>query len=229
MNRAVQATSMSFRARLDDAATALQLALDEGQKSALLELVTQLAKWNRTYNLTALRDADQALVHLVFDSLAAVPPLLHWWAGEGGAGLRILDVGSGGGLPGIVLAIALPQAQITCIDAVEKKVAFIRQMAGILGSRNLDALHGRVEDAEPLNCNIVISRAFASLADFARLAGRHIADGGRLVGMKGKNPVQEIAELESQGDWTACETQTLSVPELQAERCLVWMQRRETT
>lgn len=229
MNNAVRASSVSFRARLDDAATALQLTLDDGQKSALLELVAQLVKWNRTYNLTALRDADQALVHHVFDSLAAVPPLLLWWVGRRGAGLRILDVGSGGGLPGIVLAIALPQAQITCIDAVEKKVSFIRQMAGILGLRNLDARHGRVEDTDPLDCNIVISRAFASLADFARLAGRHVADGGRLVGMKGKNPVQEIAALALQGEWTACETQTLSVPELQAERCLVWMQRRETT
>ena len=229
MNSAVQASLESFPARLDDAATALQLTLDEGQKSALLELVAQLVKWNRTYNLTALRDADQALVHHVFDSLAAVPPVLHSGASQHGAGLRILDVGSGGGLPGIVLAIALPQAQVTCIDAVEKKVAFIRQMAGVLGLRNLNARHGRVEDTEALDCNIVISRAFASLADFARLAGRHVAEGGRLVGMKGKNPVQEIAALELHGEWTARETQTLSVPELQAERCLVWMQRRETT
>ena len=94
MNSAVQASLESFSARLDDAATALQLTLDEGQKSALLELVAQLVKWNRTYNLTALRDADQALVHHVFDSLAAVPPLMHWWAGQRGADLRILDVGS---------------------------------------------------------------------------------------------------------------------------------------
>ena len=229
MNHAVHASSVRFQARLDDAASLLRLSLDEGQKAALLELVAQLVKWNRTYNLTALRDADQALVHHVFDSLAAVPPLLDWSSGQRDAALRILDVGSGGGLPGIVLAIALPQAQVICIDAVEKKVAFIRQMAGILALRNLDARHGRVEDTEPLDCNIVISRAFASLADFARLAGRHVAVGGRLLGMKGKNPVQEIAAMELPGEWTVRKTQTLSVPELQAERCLVWMQRREPT
>ena len=207
----------------------MHLPLDERQKSALLELVAQLVKWNRTYNLTALRDADQALVNHVFDSLAVVSPLTHGRSDSDGTGLRILDVGSGAGLPGIVLAIALPQAQITCIDAVEKKIAFIRQMAGVLGLHNLDARHDRVEDVGPLDCNIVISRAFASLADFARLAGRHVAANGSLVAMKGKKPVDEIAALEQQGEWIACDTQTLTVPELHAERCLVWMQRRETT
>ena len=228
MTRVNPVADSDMRARLERAAAVLQLSLSDEQTSALLELVSQLAKWNRTYNLTALRDAGQALVHHVFDSLAAVPPLLHWGAGQAGGKLRILDVGSGGGLPGIVLAIAMPEAQITCVDAVEKKVSFIRQMAGVLGLRNLEARHTRIEDVEPLGCDIVISRAFASLEVFARLAGRHVALNGRLVGMKGKFPDQEIAELERETDWVAHDTQPLSVPELQAERCLVWMNRRET-
>jgi 16S rRNA (guanine527-N7)-methyltransferase len=206
----------------------LQLSLSDKQTTALLELVSQLSKWNRTYNLTALRDAGQALVHHVFDSLAAVPPLQRWWSHEGRGPLRILDVGSGGGLPGIVLAIALPEAHIICVDAVDKKVSFIRQMAGVLGLNNLEARHTRIEDVEPLGCDIVISRAFASLGDFARLAGRHVTPAGWLVGMKGKIPEQEIAELAGHSDWIARETQLLSVPELEAERCLVWMNRRET-
>ena len=228
MKSATPPVSQDFHARLERAASELGLPLFDGQNSALLDLVTQLVKWNHTYNLTALRSAGQALVNHVFDSLAAVPPLQRWWERQGRPGLRILDVGSGGGLPGIVLAIALPQAQVTCVDAVEKKVAFIRQMAGVLGLRNLDARHVRVEEAEPLECDIVISRAFASLEDFARLAGHHVTTDGCLVAMKGKDPGQEIDALESQGEWIARETQPLSVPELQAERCLVWMQRRET-
>ena len=228
MNRAKPAANPDFCARLERAADMLQLSLSDEQTGALLELVSQLSKWNRTYNLTALRDAGQALVHHVFDSLAAVPPLQRWWSREGRAPCRILDVGSGGGLPGIVLAIALPEAHIICVDAVDKKVSFIRQMAGVLGLRNLEARHTRIEDLEPLGCDIVISRAFASLADFARLAGKHVTTAGWLVGMKGKIPDQEIAELEDQTDWIARETQLLSVPELQAERCLVWMNRRET-
>src|SRR5690606_15724272 len=105
------------------------------------------------------------------------------------------DVGSGAGLPGVVLAIMRPEWQVHCVDAVEKKMAFVRQVSGVLRLRNLQAHHQRVESMPPFQANIVVSRAFASLADFATLAGRHVAAEGHLVAMKGRDPEEEAEDL----------------------------------
>ena len=162
----------------------------------LLGYLAQMQRWNRTYNLTAIRDPQQMLIQHLFDSLSVVAPLS---AALGEAPARIYDVGSGGGLPGVVLAIMRPHWSVTCIDAVEKKTAFVRQMSGALALPNLQARHARIETLEPGECNIVTSRAFASLDDFAELAGRHVRNDGTLVAMKGKVPDDEIQALHARG------------------------------
>ncbi|SAH80710.1 glucose inhibited division protein B [Bordetella ansorpii] len=201
-----------------------QMALDvlPQQLDTLLRYVAQLQRWNRTYNLTAIRDGEQMLVHHVFDSLAVVRPL----AGVLGEQATIMDVGSGGGLPGVVLATLQPGWQVTCVDAVDKKMAFVRQMSGSLGLPNLQARHARIEALEPAGCDMVVSRAFASLEDFAAWSGRHVREDGDLVAMKGKTPDAEIDALHAQGVWQVQRIEPLTVPELDAQRCLIWMRRR---
>ncbi len=216
----------SLDKRLDAACQALNVTLNLEQKASLLEYVAQLCKWNRTYNLTAIRDTNQVLVSHLFDSLSVISPLQHWCDENKCQEPKILDVGSGGGLPGVVMAIALPHATVTCVDAVDKKITFIRQMAGVLKLNNLTAVHARVESISEMESDIVISRAFASLDDFATLSGKHVAKFGCLVAMKGKFPSDEINALHQRAEWTAQHVQTLNVPELEAQRCLVWMQRK---
>jgi len=208
--------------RLAQACRQLALEVDAAQRDQLLRYVAQLQRWNRTYNLTAIRDGEQMLVHHVFDSLSVVRPL----EAVLGARATILDVGSGGGLPGVILAALRPAWQITCVDAVDKKMAFVRQMSGALGLSNLQARHARIESLEPAACDAVISRAFASLADFAAWSGRHVREGGNLVAMKGKTPDAEIDALHAQGEWQVQQIEPLCVPELDAQRCLIWMRRR---
>ena len=137
----------------------------------------------------------------------------------------VYDIGSGAGLPGVVLAIACPDWQVCCIDAVEKKVAFVRQMIGALSLPNLSVCHARAEQMAPGNCDVVISRAFASLDDFARLAGRHAGISGTLVAMKGKVPEDEIQAVHAHGQWKIDRIEPIAVPQLSAQRCLVWMRR----
>lgn len=211
--------------RLRRAAGQLELQLDDQQFAALLSYLDQLQRWNRTYNLTALRDPDEMLVQHVFDSLSVVRPLQDR-LGHSGKATRVLDVGSGGGLPGVVLAIANPQWNVCCIDAVEKKTAFVRQMVGALNLPNLSARHGRVESLAPMEADAVISRAFASLLDFSNLAGRHVGQEGWLVAMKGREPLEEIESLHNAAAWHVVQIQTLSVPELDAQRCLLWISRQ---
>jgi len=213
-----------FDARLQAAAGMLCLSLDDAQRARLLDFLTQMQRWNKTYNLTALRDPEQMLIQHVFDSLSVVAPFTQALATV--AQPVIVDVGSGGGVPGIVLAVARPDWQICCVDAVEKKTAFIRQMAGVLGLPNLSVRHARIETLIPLEGNLIVSRAFASLVDFVTLAGRHATIDGSLVAMKGRNPQDEIRALPADEPWQVRDVQTLSVPELSAQRCLVWMSRQ---
>jgi 16S rRNA (guanine527-N7)-methyltransferase len=153
-----------------------------------------LARWNAAYNLTALRDPAQMRTHHLADCLAVVEPLRRQLGGATTA--RILDVGSGGGLPGVVLAIAEPAWDVTCVDAVGKKAAFVRQVASELGVPNLRAEHGRIEAMKGVSFDVITSRAFASLADFAGLT-RHLLRpvGGVWMAMKGKPPQDEIVAL----------------------------------
>jgi 16S rRNA (guanine527-N7)-methyltransferase len=179
-----------------------------------------LAKWNAAYNLTAVREPAQMRSQHLADSLAVVAPLRRE-LGEARSA-RILDVGSGAGLPGVVLAIAEPGWDVTCVDAVGKKSAFIRQAAGELGLSNLHAVHARVETLEAATpFDAITARAFASLDDFTRLTRHLLAKRGIWMAMKGKHPDDEIASLPP--DVTTLRVEPLEVPGLDAERCLVWM------
>lgn len=204
-------------------AAALQLELDDGQIAALAAYLDLLQRWNATYNLTAVRDPAEMLTQHLADCLSVVPALAQWLAGHPGAG-RLLDVGSGGGLPGVVLAVTLPQLQVTCVDTVGKKAAFIRQVALERRLANLEALHGRVEALRDRGFDLVVSRAFASLADFVRLTERCLKPHGVWVAMKGKRPADEIAQVPTGID--VFHVEPLHVPGLDADRCLVWMRRQ---
>ncbi|CAM4195049.1 16S rRNA (guanine(527)-N(7))-methyltransferase RsmG [Bordetella muralis] len=221
------ASEATLAQRLTQACDSLGLPITAAQTEQLLTYLAQMQRWNRTYNLTAIRDPEQMLVQHLFDSLSVVNPLANTL--DPAAMTKVYDIGSGGGLPGVVLAIMLPSWQISCVDAVEKKMAFVRQMSGVLSLSNLRAVHGRVEALAPAQCDVVISRAFASLNDFASLAGRHVRNDGTLVGMKGKVPEDEIQALHQQGEWHVEHIQALQVPQLDAQRCLIWMRRSQGT
>ncbi|MDP9045081.1 MAG: 16S rRNA (guanine(527)-N(7))-methyltransferase RsmG [Pseudomonadota bacterium] len=196
----------------------LQIVLAEDQKRSLLDYLDLLQRWNSTYNLTAVREPAQMLTHHLADCLAIIGPLQR----ECGMGaFRLLDVGSGGGLPGAVIAMVLPQVEVTCIDSVGKKAAFIRQVAGELKLRNLRAIHSRVEELETSSFDVIGSRAFASLSDFIRVTRTHLALNGTWMAMKGKVPTVELSELPADVD--VFHVEQLRVPALNAERCIVWM------
>lgn len=214
--------------RLEAAARALGLDISAEQRDALLGYLDQLQRWNRTYNLTAVRDPEQMLIQHVFDSLAVLPPILETLDKNTVDNIAVVDVGSGAGLPGVVMAIMQPGWSVHCVDAVEKKMAFVRQVAGALRLPKLQAVHRRIETIAPYQANIVVSRAFASLVDFAGLAGRHVAPGGYLLAMKGREPIEEVDALQRETDWCVSRIQSLSVPELNAQRCLVWMSHQGT-
>jgi len=225
---ATATTETSTNERLAHALKVLDTPATSHQQATLLRYLSELLRWNKTYNLTAIRDPDQALVHHIFDSLSLVDPILKELVLYPAKLSTIVDVGSGGGLPGVILAIMLPSVQVTCVDAVEKKSIFVRQMASVLDLPNLTAQHARIETLEPLHSAIVTSRAFASLEDFAQFAGRHVREGGVLLAMKGRPPTEEINALQALTSWTAYKVQPLIVPELESQRCLVWMQRKGT-
>lgn len=196
---------------------ALNLTLTEAQQAQLLAYLDRLAKWNRVYNLTALREPGEMLTHHLLDSLAMIAPLRRHSAGRP---LRVLDVGSGGGLPGVVVAVCCPELQVDCVDTVGKKAAFIQQVAGALGLANLRGVHARVESLTQ-RYDIVVSRAFASLHDFTTWSRQTLGEQGVWLAMKGKLPTEELAALPT--DVTAFHVEPLTVPGLDAERCLVWL------
>ncbi|SDM11424.1 16S rRNA m(7)G-527 methyltransferase [Oryzisolibacter propanilivorax] len=205
-------------------AEALGLQLTESQHTQLLDFLALLQKWNRVYNLTAVRDPREMLTHHLLDSLAAVPPLQrHLQArdlAQPGRAPQLLDVGSGGGLPGVVFAICCPQLQVRCVDTVAKKAAFLQQAAATLRLPNLRGLHARVETLSgPFD--VVSSRAFASLADFTGWSRAALAPQGVWLAMKGRQPDDEIAQLPPEVQ--VFHVEQLQVPGLQAERCIVWL------
>jgi 16S rRNA (guanine527-N7)-methyltransferase len=197
----------------------LGLHLDEPQFAQLLDYLDLLQKWNKVYNLTAVRDPAEMLSHHLLDSLAVIRPLLRE---TGGAPVRLLDVGAGAGLPGVVIAIARPEIAVDCVDAVAKKAAFIQQVAGALQLPNLKGVHARVESLSG-RYDIVCSRAFASLVDFVNWSSSALAEEGVWLAMKGKHPADEISALPHGVE--VFHVEQLRVPGLAAERCIVWMKR----
>jgi 16S rRNA (guanine527-N7)-methyltransferase len=208
---------MSLEPQLRAGAAELGLALDDGQVDKLLQYRALLDKWGKVYNLTAVRDAGEMLTHHLLDSLAIVAPLRRH---TGSIPIRLLDVGSGAGLPGVVVAICCPEIRVDCLDAVAKKAAFVQQAAGTLRLPNLRGVHGRVEQVRDAY-EVVSSRAFASLADFVDGSRAALAPGGTWLAMKGKHPDAEIAALPH--DVSVFHVEQLRVPGLDAERCIVWM------
>jgi 16S rRNA (guanine527-N7)-methyltransferase len=200
---------------------ALLLPVEPRQLDLLLAYLRLLSKWNQVHNLTAIRDPGQMVVQHLLDCLAAVAPIGRDLPADG---VRVLDVGSGAGLPGVVLAVLRPRWSIVCVDAVAKKAMFIRQAAAELSLPNLQAEHARVENFRARSFDRIVSRAFASLGDFARLTRRSLADGGNWVAMKGQVPDTEIAALTA--DVEVFHVEPLEVPGLPARRCLVWMRPR---
>lgn len=203
--------------RLRQAAGQLGLELTAGQVEKLLAYLALIAKWNKVYNLTAVRDPEEMLVQHLFDSLAAVGPLRRQTRGRAA---RVLDVGSGAGLPGVVFAICAPELHVDCVDTVGKKAAFIQQAAGQLQLPNLRGIHDRVENLKG-PYDVVSSRAFASLADFVTWSAGALAGQGVWLAMKGKHPDAEIAALPPTAE--VFHVEQLQVPELSAERCIVWL------
>lgn len=208
-----------MRETLEGAARELGLHLNDTQIDQLLAYLALLQKWNKVYNLTAVRYPAQMLSHHLVDSLSVIAPLQ-----KHGAPRRLMDVGAGGGLPGVVIAICCPGTEVSCVDAVAKKATFIQQVAAELKLPQLHGVHGRVEqlDVEPFG--VITSRAFASLADFTSLTRQHLAEGAVWMAMKGQHPADEIAALPA--DVEVFHVEQLHVPGLDAQRCLVWMRPR---
>ncbi len=199
----------------------LGLSLSAGQTQQLAGYLVLIQKWNKVYNLTALRDPAEMRTHHLLDSLSVVTPL-H--AQTGGRALKVLDVGAGAGLPGVVIAISRPDVDVTCVDTVAKKAAFVQQVAVELRLRNLHGQHARVETLKGGNFDVVCSRAFASLVDFTTWSADALAPGGIWLAMKGKHPADEIAALPPSVE--VFHVEQLTVPGLDAERCIVWMRKK---
>ncbi len=206
---------MSAAVTLADGLARLKLVLSQDTQQKLLDYVALVQKWNKVYNLTAVRDTDKMLTHHLLDSLAVVPYVA--------AAKTILDVGSGAGLPGIPLALALPQAHVTLLDSNQKKTTFLNQAVIELKLQNVTVVCERVEKyTTSQTFDWVVSRAFAELADFVTQAGRLVAPGGTLLAMKGVNPADEIAQLKE--GFKLSGVTPLAVPGLAAERHLVFLQ-----
>ncbi|WP_051975175.1 16S rRNA (guanine(527)-N(7))-methyltransferase RsmG [Cupriavidus necator] len=221
------------RRRLEAGLESIGLALAPAQIDKLFDYLALLRKWNSVYNLTAIRHPDEMLTHHMLDSLAAVPALAEA-ARAAAPGTpawgRVLDVGSGGGMPGLPLAIACPDLSVLMVDIVQKKTAFLTQCRAQLGLANAAAHWGPVEKLEDADGYAVItSRAFAELTDFVNLSGHLLAPHGKLIAMKGVYPQAELDRMEAAGlmtQWQVDAVPRLTVPELDAERHLVVLSRR---
>ena len=209
--------SLNLEEGLRAGVNALGLGLSDEQIRLLLGCVALIQKWNKVYNLTALRDPADMLTHHLLDSLTAIAPLSRHTQGRAA---RVLDVGSGGGLPGVVLAICMPELNVSCVDTVAKKAAFVQQVAASLKLPNLRGIHARVESlTDPYQ--VICSRAFASLPDFVAWSRSALAEGGAWMAMKGKLPQDEMDALPN--DVAVFHVEPLTVPGLDVERCMVWM------
>ncbi len=200
---------------LNDGIDELDLPLWAAQREQLMDYLALMAKWNGVYNLTSLRDPMQMVTHHLLDSLAAVAAF---------AGVKsVLDVGAGGGLPGLVLAIARPDMQVSLIDTVHKKTAFLTQVKAELGLANVTVYTMKVQDLKAGPFEVITSRAFADLSDFVNWSGHLLAEGGRFIALKGTAPAEEQQRLPQ--EWKVQELRPLRVPKLEAERHLVFIER----
>jgi 16S rRNA (guanine527-N7)-methyltransferase len=236
----------SLRPPLQAAAQTLGLALSEQQLDQLLAYLDLIQKWNKVYNLTAVREPQAMLTQHLVDSLSLLPALRRHVAGivaspspgrsqegldplggapaypqAGGSHFRMMDVGSGGGLPGVVVAICEPSIDVSCVDAVAKKATFIKQVAAELGLSNLHGVHSRVEALKVPPFDLITSRAFASLLDFTTLTRQHLKPSAIWLAMKGQHPAEELAALPA--DLDVFHVEQLQVPGLDAQRCLIWI------
>jgi 16S rRNA (guanine527-N7)-methyltransferase len=206
---------MTPKEQLAAGIAALGLVLPDGAEANLLAYLALLDKWNRVYNLTAVREVERMVSHHLLDSLAAV----SFFQGE-----AVLDVGSGGGLPGIPLAIARPELQVTLIDSIAKKTAFLLQAKAELGLPNLHVVTSRVEDYRPETAfDVITSRAFSDLKEFVTLTRHLLKPAGHWLAMKGLMPYEEIAALP---DWVRVSADhALAVPGLEASRHLIVLEQ----
>jgi 16S rRNA (guanine527-N7)-methyltransferase len=204
---------MSLAATLDHGITTLGLNIAQPVQQKLLDYLALLAKWNKVHNLTAVRDAEDMVTLHLLDSLAILPHI---------TGNRLLDVGSGAGLPGIPIALARPEVQVTVLDSSHKKTTFLRQAKAELGLDNLQVICSRVEQYQPAEkFQLIVSRAFSDLAEFVKLTSNLVAEHGVWLAMKGVHPYDEIAQLDSM----QTEVLPLQVPGLDAQRHLVVLKK----
>lgn len=208
----VQPHYLALQPQLQQALLDLDLPLSDAQQLQLLYYLQQLLFWNKAYNLTAIKDVPSALIKHIFDSLSIVPFLPD---GD------LLDIGTGAGLPAVIIAICQPQRNVTALDSNQKKIRFIKQVASELGLKNLTPVASRIEEHDG-NYEVITSRAFASLADFVQHSQGKLADNGVICAMKGVEPVDEMRLL--QNDWQIT-TQALHVPKLNEARHLIVLQR----
>ena len=212
INVKLQPQYLKLQPQLQQALSELKLPLSDEQQLQLLYYLQQLLFWNKAYNLTAIKDDQQALIKHIFDSLSIVPFLP---AGD------LLDIGTGAGLPAMIVAICQPQRAVTALDSNQKKIRFIKQVASELGLKNLTPVASRIE-AHAGTYQVITSRAFASLVDFVTHSQSKLADNGIICAMKGIEPIDEIQAL--QHEWQI-NTQVLAVPELYESRHLIYLQR----
>ncbi|NOX79446.1 MAG: 16S rRNA (guanine(527)-N(7))-methyltransferase RsmG [Gammaproteobacteria bacterium] len=212
INVKLQPQYVKLQPQLQQALSELKLPLSDEQQLQLLYYLQQLLFWNKAYNLTAIKDDQQALIKHIFDSLSIVPFLP---AGD------LLDIGTGAGLPAVMVAICQPQRAVTALDSNQKKIRFIKQVASELGLKNLTPVASRIE-AHVGSYQVITSRAFASLVDFVTHSQSKLADNGIICAMKGVEPIDEIQAL--QNEWQI-NTQVLTVPELHESRHLIYLQR----
>lgn len=211
--------------RVAHAAEVMGLTVSRETMAKMLVFLDQLQKWNKTYNLTAIRNFNDMLVNHLFDCMAIISELKRLSEGKA---FVMLDVGSGAGLPGLIVASFFPQSKVICVDSVDKKVSFIRHASAKMGCSNVSAVHARVESMTTVSADFVISRAFASLLLFVQLANHHVRKQGYLLSMKAAQVKDDVSEFQATpSDWQVKDIRDLVVPESRAQRYLVVMQRKE--